>query len=516
MRGLWSGSVETDGVPVSRATLSGAAQCRLLRHRGQDLELRIAGTSPGPAQVRISDLATGAPRVVATETLAERAGAFARELRVAAATLGATDWVGLGFDRGGIVIESLEVVEADRPRVIVLGLDALTWRVLDPLLAAGRLPHFQALLRAGVAGRLKSVQPLLSPAIWTTIATGQGHGAHGIHGFVDDAGKLVHSGQVKTKRIWEIVGEHAGATVGVSGWFVTWPVDAVTGFMLSDRATSVTPGDRERPLSFHPAALQDAFDPIVRERQRRSVAELARFTPFPFEAGWRERLKPGDPAYERSASLDPVLLRVFQRDSSLVEGGLQLLQALEPDLFLTYLRGSDHAQHAFWFERAPQDALTPVDPENQRLFGGIIDNYYVYLDEALGRFMSVAPRDTVFLVLSDHGFRTEVVGNGPERRPAARHELEGVYAVSGPGFRRGVRGPELSVFDVAPLLLHLYGLPAARDMRGRVPVELLDPPPAAEPARIDSYGRRATSGSSRESAADADIVEQLKALGYIQ
>ncbi len=514
VRGLWTGDVETRGAPVTRAILSGPAQCRMLRHRDQDLVLRVEGTSPGPARVRIA-----ANPMPTEHELAQAAGAFRRELRVPRAALGDADWVTLEFDRNGLVVEALEIVETARPRVVVLGLDALTWRVLDPLLAAGRLPHFERLIRDGASGPLESADPLLSPVVWTTIATGQGHGAHGIHGFVDEEHKLVSSRAVKVKRVWELVGEHGRATVGVAGWFVTWPAEAVNGFMLSDRAASITPGDRERPLSFAPGFLQDAFDPVARERRRRYLGELPRFTPLQVDAEWRTQFQPGTPAYEQRAALDPVFLPSFLRDSSFVESGVRLLEALRPDLFLVYLRGADHAQHAYWFHRAPGESLTPVDAEARRLFGGIIDGYYVYLDEALGRFMAAAPPDTTFMVVSDHGFRSELRGRGEARRAAAHHEAEGVYVFSGPAFRRGIRGRPLSIFDLTPLWLHLYGLPAARDMRGRLPLDLLAPGTSPELERIDSYGRHQASGGpgdARESAADPEIVEQLKALGYIQ
>jgi Type I phosphodiesterase / nucleotide pyrophosphatase len=517
VRGVWSGSVETRGEPATRATLRGPAQCRLLRHRDQDLLVRLAGTTPGPAGVRVSDLASGAPRLVQSEVLAERAGPFEKELRLTRRQLGDTDWVGLGFDRPGLVIDALEVVEKPRkPRVIVFGLDALTFRVLDPLLAAGRLPHFAALMRSGVSGPLLSTPPMLSPVVWTTIATGRTRGDHGINGFVDEEQHLVNSSQVRVKRFWEIVAEHAGASVGILGWFVTWPVEPVAGFMLSDRATSLSPNDRQRPLSFHPPALQAAFDPVVKERQHRYVAELRRFTPFAFDPEWRTHLQPGTPAYEHASALDPIFVRVFLRDSAYVEGGLRLFQALEPDLLAIYLRGSDHAQHGYWFDRAPEESVTAVDPEARRLFGEIIDSYYVYLDEALGRFMDAAPDDTIFMVVSDHGFHSEVRGRGAKRRSRAHHETQGVYVISGPGFGKGLRGRSLSVYDLTPLWLHIFGLPPARDMRGHLPLDLLSPSPAQEPPRIDSYGKRTGHGDTRQSDVDADIVEQLKALGYIQ
>lgn len=514
--GLWSGQARGEGMPATRVRLHGEARCLLLRHRGSDLRLRIEGTAlPGTVVVRVSDVERG-PRPITTETLAQGGGAFRHELRLSREQLGETSWIALAFDRPGLVIETLELVEEKKiPKLVVLGLDGLSWRILDPLLAAGKLPHFQKLIAGGVAGELLSEKPVLSPVVWTTIAAGRRHTDHGIHDFFDAEGRLVNSSQVRSRRIWEIAGEKAGATVGVSGWFVSWPVERVPGFMLSDRATEWKSNDHDRPLSFHPPELQTPFEAVVDERRARSIEECRRFTSLPLLPDWKSKLPPGDPSYERHAFLDARLFRVFLRDSSFVEASLRLHAALRPDLLFLYLRGSDNVQHAFWFQRAPGESREPVDPEEVRLFGGVIDGYYAWLDEALGRLMSAAPADTTFVVVSDHGFRSLVREKDGAKRQLAYHERQGVYVVNGPGFKRGVRTEAISVLDLAPLWLHLVGLPAASDMPGRVPVELFARE-TREAARIASYGSRGEAAVSRATEADAGIVEQLKALGYVQ
>jgi len=68
-------------------------------------------------------------------------------------------------------------------RVLVVGIDGATLRVVAPLLAAGRLPNLAALAREGVHGPLRSMPPLESPRIWNTIATGKVPEKHGITGF---------------------------------------------------------------------------------------------------------------------------------------------------------------------------------------------------------------------------------------------------------------------------------------------------------------------------------------------
>ena len=58
-------------------------------------------------------------------------------------------------------------------RIIVLGLDGLDPETVDLLMSEGKMPNFARLRQEGAYGRLISSKPLLSPIIWTTIATGK-------------------------------------------------------------------------------------------------------------------------------------------------------------------------------------------------------------------------------------------------------------------------------------------------------------------------------------------------------
>jgi len=69
-------------------------------------------------------------------------------------------------------------------RVLVLGLDGLDPQTVDLLMSEGRMPSFAKLRQEGAYGRLLSQEPLLSPIIWTTIATGKTPDQHGIGHFV--------------------------------------------------------------------------------------------------------------------------------------------------------------------------------------------------------------------------------------------------------------------------------------------------------------------------------------------
>jgi len=44
--------------------------------------------------------------------------------------------------------------EDSHPRIAIFGVDAADWRLIDPLIASGRLPTFARLMRVGATGVL--------------------------------------------------------------------------------------------------------------------------------------------------------------------------------------------------------------------------------------------------------------------------------------------------------------------------------------------------------------------------
>jgi len=69
-------------------------------------------------------------------------------------------------------------------RVLLIGWDAADWVFLTPLLDAGKMPNLQRLIDGGTSGRIATLQPILSPILWTSIATGKRGDKHRILSFV--------------------------------------------------------------------------------------------------------------------------------------------------------------------------------------------------------------------------------------------------------------------------------------------------------------------------------------------
>gem|GEM_PF-1170777 len=98
------------------------------------------------------------------------------------------------------------------------------------------------------------------------------------------------------------------------------------------------------------------------------------------------------------------------------------------------------------------------------------------------------------------------------------HRMNGIFIAAGPPFPSGKKIHGARAVDVAPTVLHLLGVPVARDMEGVVMRKLFtDAWWDGHPLRsVESYGMREATQDLTPTAADERIREELRALGYIQ
>jgi predicted AlkP superfamily phosphohydrolase/phosphomutase len=274
-------------------------------------------------------------------------------------------------------------------RVVLVGLDGLTLRVLSPLLRDGELPAFRRLVDEGAWGSLLTYGVASSPVVWTTVATGKKARDHGITDFVTAArGKYrarpVKSSDRRVPAIWNVLGHH-GRDVAVVNWLVTSPPEPVRGTMVTGLAW-------HRDLRTYPADLQAEVAAIL------DGAPPPADTEAPHQAG----------------NLDAVF-----------DVAEHLSRTRTPDFLAVYDRSADNVQHTTWKRYRPEAFDAELwDLGSDAPAGDTIPDTYRRLDRRLGRLLDLLDDEALLVVVSDHGGRAA-------RRPRVRLHLDRVLAALG-------------------------------------------------------------------------------------
>lgn len=414
-------------------------------------------------------------------------------------------------------------------RILVLGFDGMDPEAVQQMVAAGELPHFARLGREGASGTLRVPEPLLSPIVWTSIATGKDPIHHGIRGFttvdpVSGEEVPVTSRMRRTKALWNLFSD-AGREVAVVGWWATWPPEPVLGSIVSDRtayhflfAQGFAGGADADALAgrVHPPELAAEISPLLRRPDQIGVAEIAPFAHVPA----------AELAAPIELSDDLGHLRwALATATSYADVGLHLWRHRRPRLELVYFEATDSVAHLFghlWGEEELAGDLA----EQQRRYGETVRATYRLADEILGEYLAERDENTTLVVLSDHGFELGALHADPRRSRDLRrvserfHRPEGILYLYGRGIRPGAKIEGAGVLDVTPTVLALAGLPAADDMPGRVLTEVIAEPSRLPVERVASYegdGQPADAGGDdvRRPAEERAQLERLRSLGYL-
>jgi predicted AlkP superfamily phosphohydrolase/phosphomutase len=418
-------------------------------------------------------------------------------------------------------------VEGPPGPILVIGIDGAEWSVMEPLLEAGELPNLARLMADGASGPLRSLEPRRkSPVIWTTIATGRSPDDHGVGGFLvgdDQRGRTSYShyssNMWQAPAFWDIFGRH-GFDVGVIAWLVTWPPWEVNGFMVSQHLQYLSDfygADDGRGVTW-PGELEEGITPFARGSSAITHDELARFVNEESELGMSALQEHYDTALRTALSGD---------ESAMGVAGFLFAKHL-PALSCVYIRGVDEVSHRFWIYEH-EETLPPHDPQRPttallrkqaQALGGLVREYYRYTDEHVGRLLKIFPDETTVLVCSDHGFRGPGVWG--EHRPwmgEDQHALDGVIIISGPGIERGASIEGATVYDIAPTLLTMAGLPVGEDMSGSPLSDVFTEEFSSTHGMttITTYSQTVRDDTGPiESPVDEEVRERLRSLGYIQ
>ena len=402
-------------------------------------------------------------------------------------------------------------------KTLLIGWDAADWKVIAPLVDDGKMPHLQKLIERGVMGNLATVYPILSPMLWTSIATGKRAFKHGIHGFSEpnpDTGGVrpITNLSRKTKAVWNILNQH-GLKSNVVGWWPSHPAEPINGVMVSNHYQTAT-GQLGQPWKMQPGTVHP-------DEMGKELAQF-RVHPWELEGEMLQLFIPN--AHELDQEKDKRLYscaKILAEASSIHAAATYLMQKTEWDFMAVYHDAIDHWGHGFMKFHPPKQEW--VKDEDFELYKEVIESGYRYHDLMLGTMLQMVDENTNVILMSDHGFhpdnlRPQYIPNEPAG-PAAEHRPFGIFVMAGPDIKQDDLVFGASILDITPTILSLYGLPVGKDMDGRPLTTAWKTPPNIE--YIESWDTvkgddGMHSPEKKLSAQDAkEAMDQLVALGYI-
>lgn len=405
-----------------------------------------------------------------------------------------------------------------KTKTLVIGWDAADWKFLTPLMDQGLMPNLTKLVEGGVSGRLSTLDPPLSPTLWTSIATGKRPYKHGIHGFTEPTpdGKGLRPMNItsrKCKAIWNIFTQH-NLKSHIVGWWPSHPAEPINGTMVSNLYQRSKPDQiKEWPM----------LDGTVHPKEKEELYKSLRVHMMEITGNHADPFIPLLTEIDQNIDKRPSQLRNLIADcASIHSAATYILEEEDWDFVGVYYDGIDHFCHGFMKYHSPK--RPHISQKDFDYYKDVVNGACRYHDLMLGRLMELAGEDTNIILISDHGFHPDhnrpiVVPKEP-MGPASEHSPYGVIVMNGPDFKKDELVHGASLLDITPTLLQLYDLPVGMDMDGKVLVNAF-----AEKQKVktissweDVKGEDGShpEGFEMDAQQSEDELQQLIDLGYIE
>ncbi len=257
-------------------------------------------------------------------------------------------------------------------KICVLGLDCAAPEII---FGDERLQSIRRLMDMGLYGRLESVIPPITVPAWMCMATSQDPGSLGVYGFRNRTDYsysglgIANSASIKEPAIWDQLAREGKKSI-ILGVPPNYPPRRINGISIG---CFLTP-DPAKDEFTHPTSIKAKITELVGE--------------YPvdvkgFRTDDKERLK----------------REIFEMSRKQWEVVRWLLKEQEWDYFQFVDIGLDRMHHGFWNYFDKQHVQ--YEPGNS--YKNLIPEYYLWLDEQIGRVLELLDNDTIVLVVSDHG-----------------------------------------------------------------------------------------------------------------
>jgi predicted AlkP superfamily phosphohydrolase/phosphomutase len=255
--------------------------------------------------------------------------------------------------------------------LLIIGLDGMTFDVINPLIDLGHLPNIAQLMREGSYSPLLSTVPSITPVAWSSFVTGKSPGDHGVYDWgvktSDYRMSIINSSYLREQSIWTIL-HQADKEIGVIGLPMTYPPQPYPSFTV---AGPLSPSVHS-PFTF-PESLRQEIEQNVGE--------------YIIDFDKKQQLGEGEAAF-----VEAMARMVRARGDTT----LYLMQNYTWDVLMPVFVATDRLQHCLW---SHVSFMEPLNPLNQQIIG-----FYDLVDEYIGRLVEAAPDPRTVLIVSDHGF----------------------------------------------------------------------------------------------------------------
>lgn len=260
----------------------------------------------------------------------------------------------------------------DRRKVVIIGIDGLSRTILEGF--KGHIPNIQKIIKKGFVTYPVSHLPI-TPAAWTTIATGLDATHHGIVDFIYrkersyDLG-IVNSKLRKSKALWHHL-SNSGLNSVVINYPITYPPEKINGVMVSGMLTPSVNSEFVYPSE----EKQRIIDWVDKEYRI--------FINKRFEGKGTEFLRD-----------------IISVDECKGKIAIQAIEYYDWDLFIIVFMGLDHACHMFWHY------IDKTNPRynDRRLLWHPIKYVLKNIDKYVGKIINYCGEWANVFIVSDHGF----------------------------------------------------------------------------------------------------------------
>ncbi len=257
-------------------------------------------------------------------------------------------------------------------KICVFGLDCAAPEII---FNDERLTNIRRLMEVGTYGRLQSVVPPITVPAWMCMTTSQDPGSLGVYGFRNRTDHsysglgFVNSKSITELAIWDQLAREGKRSILV-GLPPGYPPRRINGISIG---CFLTPDPVKDDFTY-PTSIKAEIQKLVGEY-------------------------PVDVKGFRTDNKDWLREEIFQMSCKQWKVVHWLLKEKEWDYFHYVDIGLDRVHHGFWnyFDKKH----VQYEPGNP--YENVIPDYYLWLDEQIGKALELLDNDTVVMAVSDHG-----------------------------------------------------------------------------------------------------------------